>query len=530
MSNSLKFFNFIKIQLLFVSLVVALSCGEERPAVQNDLQLPKSEQAFRDVSKQNSVPYRMMVAVSFLESQINPKASFSLYGGRKVGLDSAQTAFGLSRGVLSLGDHPEADSLPIQIEAYGRWLVEQTVDIDLKAYPTTQEEKFAWIWELAQLHRQGVAGRQNIRVFFALELMSLLNEGFSWQSPDSQELIHFPKESPPLRVKDFSEIDQQLLKLNIRRSEVNSAVYLPLTGTRKYDQRFVPKGVEIIHCPYNISICLEMQNSSSSQEVGLFEGHYLIPSDPRFTDVPVQLSRHDQPVRILNPDGSISLSDKLVVVLTGPSGRVVEGERQTVNPLWLTKWQLQRMAELVNDVCVKMFTDYGEQLAFSVEQCQSVGQALHLRVQEKRSLYQWGDISDFDASIFASYLEHPEGLAGATLLRATQMHQLIDAGRPISFSLFFQLRAQKIVVEQLVRCPLDRSVRWSFVTRDSVRSKSSYSFQKSLFDAGPNSNGDHFLRAKVYSKEGLLLGWDIIALKLKNYEPLSDTEYYPECE
>jgi hypothetical protein len=68
----------------------------------------------------------------------------------------------------------------------------------------------------------------------------------------------------------------------------------------------------------------------------------------------------------------------------------------------------------------------------------------------------------------------------------------------------------------MVRCP-DRSIAWTKVSEAQIRYTTKFSDQFQIWDAGPNNNGSHFIRAKVYGKEGLL-GWDVLKLFTTNYD------------
>lgn len=520
-----NYFNAAKVVFLVLALVPG--CGGEEGRRRGDSG-PASpiERAFLASSAANGIPYRLMMAVAYLESRLNPKIAYTLYGDEKKGPLIGQTAFGLSREELNVPNDEGGDSLEIQIAAYGAWLSKHLKELELPKNPASSEETFSWIWQIVQLHRQGSLAERDLRVLFAKEIMDTLNNGFTWQDGITKTVLQLPKESPTLQPKNFRDVPEDLLRLRTAPAQVFSARYFPLVQHSSGEEKIVPKGIEITHCPFTLSACLEAQGSASGE---FLEAHYVIPQDDRFFETPLQLTPHEIPLKKLGMDGTLAPNDNVVIMLSGPSGKIVAGNRSDANPLWLTKWQLNRLGELVVGVCAQLAFDHRERFPLSKDDCVQVGKGVKFRTQGQEKSFRWGDISDFDQKIFTSYLNSPGGLSGETEFVFSSEQKIFEKGAPIRFHLAFQLDVRAIELEKLVRCSHGRTV-WSVIERINVRSDTKREFERTFWDSGPNHNGEQFLRAKVRGKKGELKGWAMNKLLIKNFE--SDEEEQldpPEC-
>lgn len=511
------------------------ACGSKRATQSQEAPgLAKTASAFALSSKKYHLPPRIIMAVAYLESQIKSSRSYASNGIGMMGLSLAESAFGISRKELEIPDDENGDEIGLQIDAYSQWLSKKLSSIDLPEDPKTSEEKFLWLWEIAQHHRQGALGRKNVRIFFAKELMRILNQGFTWQDANSKETIRFEKENPVIKTEELSQISQSLLKLSTRRAQIPSAMFFPLIESEPEthlsgDQRPIPSGIEIIHCPFSLSACVELQHKTRNDgsTVGPFDVHYIIPQDSELTDYPLQLSLHEDAIST-EINESKSPSYKIMIMLSGYSGRLIAGARQHIYPMWLSKWQLARMGELVIDICHKLIADYGNRYPFSLSECSEESKGVHFRTQDKNSPIRWGDILDFDERIFSTYLHAPEGLAGETAFQFSSKELTYTAGTPIRFELMFQPRVQYVEIERLVRCSSERAV-WAPVGTTDVRSQVKLPFEKFLWDSGPNANGEQFFKAKVYNNEGQLLGWDVGQIYLQKYETTKPSLNYTAC-
>ena len=255
------------------------------------------------------------------------------------------------------------------------------------------------------------------------------------------------------------------------------------------------------------------------------QAHYVIPSDDHIVDSPLQLATHETPLHTIGPDGISEIQNKIFIMLTGPSGKIVNGIRTDANPLWASKWQLQRLGELVSDICNQIAADYKDKAPFKNDECSQVGKFLKFRSPIANGLSHWGEIHDFDASIFASYIHSPTGLSGETSFSFAADEAIFEAGSTIRFQLQFQPNVQQVVIEKLARCPNHQTI-WSRISKRESLSQTSMQFERAPWDAGPNGNGEQFYRAKVYEKNEALVGWATTRFLLKNFKA---TEISPEA-
>ena len=109
------------------------------------------------------------------------------------GLPIAQTAFGISKVELGIGDSVQA-TLVDQAQAYSSWLKAKLNDagVKLPLFTETTEDKIRWIWEISQYHRVGTRVRNDVRSIFARELVDIMNKGFYWQDNKTGQTVFFP--------------------------------------------------------------------------------------------------------------------------------------------------------------------------------------------------------------------------------------------------------------------------------------------------------------------------------------------------
>jgi len=508
------------------------ACGGDGSKNNPKASTSKIDGLFSKAAGDHKLPKRMMVATAWLESKMTSTKASSYYLNSDTGeYDTqkgvllAQTAFGISREKLGLTESETPDSLDVQIDAYGAWISGVIAEeVDLDASPKSAGEKFDWIWQIARAHREGAAYSRNVRVIFAKELIEVLNEGFTWQDPVNGEILEFPKENPQLLLEDFGPDVQNLFNLTTQRPEIDSATYLRLGRVNSDTIENKANHIEVIHCPLSLSACLELQNQEIDDEIRL-EAHYIIPQNGDLVPEPLQVAKHKNAVRITNSKGiTTRISDAIVVMLVGNSGRMVNGYRDPANPRWLTKWQLQRMGDIVNDVCLNLKENNG----VKVEDCMDLNRGVRFHEQGASEAYRWGDIADFDSLIFSAYILNPGGLQGDTAFEFPGNKLQYEAGASIPIRVLFRPAVRFVEMERLVRCP-DKKLVWAPIASEDVRSQTVFSFNKKFFDSGPNSNGNQFFRAKVYDASGELLGWDTAQIYLKNFEKESSTVTPKTC-
>jgi len=490
------------------------------------------ETAYTQAGASHGVPSRFMLAISYVESRIqssNATAAYKITDAQgsftsvNKGTILTQTAFGIPRATLGLtadeaGDKPEA-----QAQAYALWIRSQlnAKGVQLNPNPSSTEEKFRWIWELALLHRQGFQQRRNVRVVFAQEVIRTLNEGFVWQNIASGETIVFPKESQEIKASEFPVDGQALFKLDTFRSEINErAMYFPLVAIPSPDQRNHPARIEVIHCPLSLSACLELQNPEGASESKI-GAHYVIQSQFNDLDRPLQVAGHEAPVSITGADGQIrNINDAIVIMLAGQSGRVLGGVRAIADPTWLTDAQLRMLGSVVIDVCT-VLAQRGQ--ITDIPACAKMGgpQGVTFQRQTQDSGFRWGDIPDFDETVFQGYLDGGlGGLDGATVLEFSKPERRYQAGEEIRIRARFQPAVRFAELERLARCP-DQKLVWAPIEAEQVRLSTEQEFVQKLWDSGPNGTGDQFFRIKVYGAEDQLLGWAVDVVHLSGYETKS---------
>ncbi|NRA44130.1 MAG: hypothetical protein HRU09_04130 [Oligoflexales bacterium] len=505
--------------LLTVSL---LACGGgQKPRSDFETYSP-AEKAFINAARAYKIPVRFLVAIAHVESNLSPSSATTLYANAPLGPRAGESAFGISRTKLGVPEGQSGDQLELQIEAYSRWVTSQLPQ-GLSDNIKDDEDKFNWIWSLAALHRENDATSS----LFAKEVIEALNEGFHWIDPKSGDVIQFPAEEPAINVTNLRDVSRNHLKILslTRTSPVDSARVLVLSGQHDYGQKQSPRGIEVIHCPFSFSSCIEMQYYDGKENKDFHLGaHFIIPQKESLSKWPLQLARYDDSVPQMSADGNIDLStDKVIIMLTGLSGRMVSGIRTPASPSWLTPWQLQRMGELVQDICDMLVIEYEDsENPLSRGECMEVGTGgTGFSYQKMGEPFYWGAISDFDASIFTSYIFKSDQFSGKTVFEYPLKKQIFSKNEPISLNLTFGLRAKNIHFEHLVRCPENNRVLWTTSSREQVRSQVNFLFEKQLHDAGPNYNGTHYIRAKVFGESGELIGWDLATVYLSDYEQTS---------
>lgn len=518
---------------LFVILTTATSCGSAQRGSRGGGGKPAPvEAAFALSSRESGIPIRFLMAVGYLESKLAPQDATANY----VNLDSkdpvsrgtimTQSAFGQTFETLGL-DPTLEDShvLEVQIRAYTDWVRTQIAALNLPANPQTQEEKFYWIENLANLQRRGIAQRRNVQILFARELIKILNEGFLWQDPRDGSKITLEPESPPIDIEKFPENGRNWFSMVELDSQIGfSATFLPLASA-SWDDEFEnqPRRIEVIHCPLTLSGCLELQTRGAESDIHL-AAHYMIPpfsqnaKDKDIINKVVQVAEHKKALILTNNRGiNYPVTDAIVIALIGNSGRLVAGKRQPAESTWFTDRQLRSLGQLVIDLCQFMSQKNPKAVNYDTCIATSGDLGVQFRYQAESEEYRWGDIADFDRSIFEAYIRSPTGLGTEVAFEFDRNRREFKAGEPVAFTILFNSVAQQVKVERLARCQNGKTI-WELISTDDVRGKTRMSLQKVFFDGGPNHNGEQFFRARVYGQNSLLIGWHVHKITLNNYE------------
>lgn len=515
----------MKMPLFIFLLILAASCGEKRKesATSSKAQGPV-ERMFVETALRYNIPVRFLLGVAMMESNMTSNRSSANYQdqSQSLSISLGETAFGLSYKKLGIPEDPANHTLQIQLESYAR-LIKSSMEskgLNLPVQPSQAADKFEWIWHLAQVHRGGLDSRRNIQVVFALELMDFLNHGHTWQDLSTGEVIELTKENPAFEVENFPNHVRDSLKLFTAPSDIYAAEYFELTYQRPNDARNVPDHIRVIHCPFTLSACLEMQNPLEEADGVRLNAHYIIPQTPDLVKKPLQVAQHEQVLFLTDNEGiPESVQDAIVVMLVGESGRYVEGTRLKAKPTWFTKYQLNQMGTIIRNLCpiIKQMNS-----AVDVEKCIKPGLngGVFFRHQGNSDEFQWGDIPDYDESIFWPYIDRPDSLEGGVSIEFNSPQKIYAADREIVLKMRFRREAAKIILQQAERCSNQKLI-WTVLQNKRVRNATESYFGFTLYYQGPNGNGEQFLRAMVYDIEGKLLGWGIEDLVLTNYSELN---------
>ncbi len=496
-----------------------LSCGQEKKnKARPGVPLGEVAQIFADVSAKYRVPREILMAITFKESRLSAIPSQGLYDsdGMTRGMLIGETAVGLPRAVLKLTDTPEDNTLRRQLEAYGIWIRANldSQNLDLSPSLTTADSTYDWVWQLARMHYSDKESRKNVQILFAMETIEALNKGFLWQDAQSRERVELLPRNPPLSKASFSPPVQANLQLDTRTSEIFSVDYLQLTYGESSKTENQPKKIIVIHCPFTLSSCLGSQIQSSAGEVVTLGAHYVIPPDEKFLVNPVKILQHRSPVRLTDGNGQQQLvTDAIVVMLVGNSGRYVDGRRTQTDPSWYNRKQLKQFGEALQGICQLMNRD---DASIDLDKCRTPNEGVQFRTPNGRA-FRMGDIPDFDPSIFWSFLKSPDNLSGEISIELPVNQKLFPAGTPILVNLGFIRGTAKLEVQLLERCGTGKTV-WSTLQTLKLRNLDRKTIEINLFDQGPNMNGQQFLRALAYDADGKLMGWDVQDLFLNNFD------------
>lgn len=483
--------------------------------------------AFDQAARDTGVPARFLMAAAWVESRMAPDNASANYVS--IGTEAepilrgtlmTQTAFGQTYTALGLdASKPESEQLETQVAAYARWVASSLAagGVTLAKSPKTPEDKFYWIENLALLHRKGLTNRRNVQVVFAKELINTLNEGFLWQDPRNGERLELDKESPPIDVAKFPQNGQNWFALNQLDAQLYVATYLPLVTVPADEFENKPRRVEVIHCPLTLSACLELQTRAEESDVHL-AAHYIIPADKTVFSKVLQVADHKQALVLTNDKGeNVPVNDAIVIMLAGNSGRTVKGTRMPAIPTWFTDQQLRMMAQVVNDVCTLIAQ---KDTSVNRDECMATSgdKGVRFHHQGKSEEYRWGDIPDYDDTIFDAYVRSPGGLGGEVAFEFKKGDRAFKAGSEIPLTVLFDSQARTVELERLSRCEGGKLV-WEPVRIQQVRGEKRVTFDETLHDSGPNKNGDQFFRARVYGRDGKLIGWSIDQIFLSKFEP-----------
>lgn len=526
--------------LMFKALVFSLiglwmsSCGGSGKGKKDSgVSYGPVEGAIVSAAAEYDLPYRLVLAVGLMESQLSSDRSYTSYSNDlQIGVESAETAFGVGYKALGLTKSKEKGDLVTQIKAYAGWLRAKIdeASISLDASIPNNDSLYDWIWVIAQIHRSGDIHTKNVQIIFALELLDILNTGMTWQDSKTDEMIVLKANPEVITSELFSSQIQQNLKLDLQKSEIFSVDYLQTSYEPIVDLDSKPEKVLVVHCPFSLSNCLALQSESPRKNDVSMQAHYIIPADKSLLPNPVKIRPHRSSVWFSDAKGKrVQLKNKVVVMLVGNSGRFVNGKRVQAKPDWFTDSQLINLGKIIQGACQLM---KAENPAVDVKRCKNpeddFGPAfLH---QSTGDQYGWGDIPDYDESIFWNYVKKPDQTSGAVEFSFFNDTDIFNAGSPMQFDLKMINGSSKVVVEFMERCKNGKLI-WTTLETRFIRDSMVENFDVTLYGEGPNNNGQQFLRALVFNLENQLISWAVDDLFLVDYEKDTNlTANLKQCE
>lgn len=509
-----RFMTLVALQLSLLPLLS--SCGARRQSSENENTGTPVENAFLAASANSGVPARIMMAVGYVESGLRTPSGvgrISSGGSLSRGPLQAESVFGLTYGDLAL-DSDKAPGLEEQIKAYGEFLKTKLGDSKPAQGSVTAEDKVRWIWALSRIHR-GPDAPKNLLAVFTREVMAVLNSGFSVQEKDGV-IANLEKESTPLRDQDLPLNYREDLQLDMYHAQIGSASLFSLARNNPNQGINQPQFIEVVHCPFSLSACIQMQNQQASDRAPMAV-HYIIPSSDDEVPGTLQFARHEEMVTFVDRSGAPEVvGNRIVVMLTGLSGRYFDGQRIFADPLWMTDFQLRLLGVAVHEICSRLASTNN----VNPGECIKIGgpNGVHFRNQNPDS-FRWGDLVDWDESIVAPYLANRDGISSSTTLQLNSEGQLA-AGVPFFLNAGFQSTTRRIELERLVRCPdPDRRVVWETIDIQQVRNRSSYLFgDNEWYDAGPNGSGDQYFRVKATGDDGRFMGWSALRIQISGFD------------
>lgn len=535
----------IRDHLIFFMLLLLGACGcGEKGSSKKKSGTPKStiERSFQLAASEHKIPMRLIMAAGFLESNLSPNRSSVPYfladgegEAKEVGFGLTETAFGIPRKVLGLPNDESADSLATQIEYYARWLRNEIdkSNIELDPSPNDSTQYFRWIWEMAKVHRNGEEQRRNIRIIWSKSLMAILNEGRVWQDPDSGGILELKPQPSTLHENDLPPDGRALLRLTDDIADISNARRFELTSESVNTLQNKPSRIEVIHCPLSLSACLELQDPTVESKVRL-GAHYVIPQDNSIVPRALQIVDHERRVVMTSADGTLkSVKDAIVVMLVGNSGRYVEGIRYNADPTWFTPWQLRHLGAVITGVC-KFLSQKDPNIDYRTCTTPEDPNGVIFHHQNTRPTYRWGDLPDYDKSIFWAYLRASDSnISGEAVFEFRKKTRSYRAGEEVKFFARFPPGVRWIRLQRAIRCD-DKQIVWDTLRTDPVRTETVWPFEATIWDSGPNQNGHQFLRVLVYGDRNELTGWAIKDLFITGFDetfrPPSEACYFRDSQ
>ena len=491
--------------------------------------------SFVRAAAESRVPVQLLLATAWLESRMTATASEAIYDGEvRLGVRKAETAFGVPRHKLAPFSKEEEDlaQLDAQVAAYARLLRAHLDDNGIKLSTNVIDKRhmLAWVQELAHLQRTGDQYRNNTRSLFALEILAVLNTGFTWHDAASGEEIVLPPHHQRLERIHIPYPQQQFFNLRTTAAQLYQAHWLLPTHPRLRLGENRPRRILVTHCPFSISACLELQNVKHADGGVALQAHYIIPANADVIDYPLQVAHHDQAMTITAPDGQAEVhKDKIVIMLSGSSGRIVDNVRLAADPTWQSGFQLEWLGYMVKELCTAHLGLLSSSHMQSCSNPQHADTRVEFRLPQAATTanHRWGEIADFDRNIYAAYLRQPQRWQQEFSWLDHSTNGKYARGEEIRLALPSEGR-NWYVLEKLVRCP-NHKLLYVPVTQSESSASGQQQFSVQFYDRGPNGDGRQFLRAKVFQQDQLQ-AWAVGSVQIADYDAEVDSIYYEGCD
>ncbi|MDE3270390.1 MAG: hypothetical protein OYH77_08955 [Pseudomonadota bacterium] len=267
-------------------------------------------QAFSSSATDYDIPKEMLLAVAYLESNMTHTPSFVTYETTHVGTRIGETAFGISANRLGQKSIDDITTFPNQIKAYAEFVRAELESNNIKLPNRFQsiEDKMSWMREIAKIQRQGNIYDTNLRSLYVLELIDVLNSGFTWRDPISNESITLPPQEPTIERNMLTYPQQRLLNLKTSVAQVYQAQWFyPVEPHDRVETNNKPDKILVIHCPFSLSACLEIQNQSREQDnsEAVMQAHYIVPANSSVIDYPLQVMHHHRQAMLVDEHGVV---------------------------------------------------------------------------------------------------------------------------------------------------------------------------------------------------------------------------------
>src|SRR5690606_37608043 len=101
------------------------------------------------------------------------------------------------------------------------------------------------------------------------------------------------------------------------------------------------------------------------------------------------------------------------------------------DPTWFTPWQLRRLGAVISGVCKFLSQKYGN-VDYKTCSTPDDPNGVVFHHQNTRPTYRWGDIPDYDKSIFWAYLRSTDSnISGEAVFEFKKQSKSFKAGEDV---------------------------------------------------------------------------------------------------